>query len=40
MGPEQFQALVLGWFELHGRKNLPWQISPTPYRVWLSEIML
>jgi len=25
---------------LHGRKNLPWQISPTPYRVWLSEIML
>jgi len=23
-----------------GRKNLPWQIDKTPYRVWISEIML
>jgi len=31
---------LLGWFDLHGRKDLPWQQNPTPYRVWVSEIML
>ena len=31
---------VLGWFDEHGRKDLPWQQDPTPYRVWISEIML
>lgn len=35
-----FSARVLEWFDKHGRKNLPWQQSPTPYRVWVSEIML
>ena len=35
-----FQQAVLEWFGLHGRKNLPWQQDPTPYRVWISEIML
>lgn len=35
-----FSQLLLGWFDLHGRKNLPWQQPATPYRVWLSEIML
>ena len=24
----------------HGRKHLPWQQNKTPYRVWISEIML
>ncbi|MBT6057612.1 MAG: A/G-specific adenine glycosylase, partial [Gammaproteobacteria bacterium] len=24
----------------HGRHDLPWQENPTPYRVWISEIML
>ena len=38
--PDVFQALVLDWFDQHGRKNLPWQKTPTPYHVWLSEIML
>ncbi|PHS72777.1 MAG: A/G-specific adenine glycosylase [Cycloclasticus sp.] len=38
--PEQFQAQVLNWFDQHGRKDLPWQQTPTPYHVWLSEIML
>ena len=33
-------TLLLPWFDLHGRKNLPWQQNVTPYRVWLSEIML
>ncbi len=31
---------MLEWFDRHGRKDLPWQQSPTPYRVWVSEIML
>jgi A/G-specific adenine glycosylase len=35
-----FAEQVLGWFERHGRKDLPWQQQPTPYRVWVSEIML
>jgi len=36
----QFQSRLLNWFALHGRKDLPWQVDPTPYRVWVSEIML
>lgn len=28
------------WFDRHGRKDLPWQQAVTPYRVWVSEIML
>src|SRR3984893_8638686 len=35
-----FTAALLQWFEMHGRKNLPWQQNPTPYRVWVSEVML
>lgn len=35
-----FQQAVLGWYDRFGRKDLPWQKSITPYRVWLSEIML
>ena len=31
---------LLGWYARHGRKHLPWQRDPTPYRVWVSEIML
>lgn len=30
---------LLDWFEGHAR-ILPWRESPTPYRVWVSEIML
>jgi A/G-specific adenine glycosylase len=37
---EQFTAQLLAWFDVHGRKNLPWQQNPTPYRVWVSEVML
>lgn len=33
-------AAVLAWFDRSGRKHLPWQQDPTPYRVWVSEIML
>jgi A/G-specific adenine glycosylase len=35
-----FASAVLAWFDAHGRKHLPWQQNPTPYRVWVSEIML
>lgn len=35
-----FSKAVLAWFDEHGRKHLPWQQNITPYRVWLSEIML
>ncbi len=31
---------VLDWFDRHGRHDLPWQKPRTPYRVWLSEVML
>ena len=37
---EQFAAELLRWFDRHGRKHLPWQQNPTPYRVWVSEVML
>jgi A/G-specific adenine glycosylase len=35
-----FQRVVQRWFKQYGRKHLPWQQNPTPYRVWISEIML
>jgi A/G-specific adenine glycosylase len=37
---KQFAQRLLDWFALHGRQMLPWQINPTPYRVWVSEVML
>jgi len=38
--PEQFASRLLAWFDLHGRHDLPWQHPATPYRVWVSEVML
>ncbi|MGH8108731.1 MAG: A/G-specific adenine glycosylase [Arenimonas sp.] len=35
-----FSDLLLEWYDKHGRHDLPWQHPRTPYRVWLSEIML
>ena len=40
MATADFSSAVLAWFDRHGRKDLPWQQGPTPYRVWVSEIML
>ena len=37
---QQFTRPLLQWFKHHGRKDLPWQQSISPYRVWVSEIML
>lgn len=31
---------ILFWHQVFGRKNLPWQINKTIYKVWISEIML
>lgn len=35
-----FSQKLLAWFQEHGRHNLPWQKDKTPYKVWVSEIML
>lgn len=37
---DDFAEALLGWFELYGRHDLPWQVDKSAYRVWLSEIML
>jgi len=38
--PADFSERLLAWHAQCGRKDLPWQLEPTPYRVWVSEIML
>ena len=38
--PNTFAERVLAWYDIHGRKHLPWQQDITPYKVWVSEIML
>ncbi len=40
LAPATFAARVLAWFEVNGRRDLPWQQSRDPYRIWVSEIML
>ncbi|HEY2676866.1 MAG TPA: hypothetical protein VGI65_07825, partial [Steroidobacteraceae bacterium] len=40
LNPQEFAEALLRWFEVHGRHTLPWQVDPTPYRVWVSEVML
>ncbi len=35
-----FAERLLFWWDENGRKDLPWQRDRTPYRVWVSEIML
>ena len=36
---EKINEPLLSWFETH-KRVLPWRENPTPYRVWVSEIML
>lgn len=40
MKQHEFARQLLDWYARAGRKDLPWQFDPTPYRVWVSEIML
>ena len=35
----RFQSLLLDWYG-RNRRTLPWRSEPSPYRVWVSEIML
>lgn len=37
---QSFTQALLAWFDTHGRKDLPWQHPRSPYRVYISEIML
>lgn len=37
---KEFSQPLLAWFDLYGRKNLPWQQPRSAYRVLISEIML
>ncbi|GFE49206.1 A/G-specific adenine glycosylase [Roseobacter cerasinus] len=43
--PEELNAALLAWYDVHARK-LPWRVPPgagvrpDPYRVWMSEVML
>ncbi len=34
-----FAHPLLAWYDAH-RRDLPWRTRPSPYRVWVSEIML
>jgi len=40
MQAQPFAQQVLEWYQRFGRKTLPWQQEKTPYKVWLSEVML
>ena len=40
MSERDFASRLVAWQAQHGRHDLPWQRERTPYRVWLSEIML
>ena len=35
-----FAERVVAWQRSHGRRDLPWQNTRDPYRVWVAEIML
>ena len=37
--PSAMRASLLAWFDAD-RRPMPWRDEPTPYRVWISEIML
>jgi len=40
MTKKQFQKMVWDFYKKNKRDNLPWRKKITPYRVWVSEIML
>lgn len=40
MNADNFSQTLLHWYEHNGRQHLPWKSPASPYRVWLSEIML
>ncbi|MEO6079725.1 MAG: A/G-specific adenine glycosylase [Steroidobacteraceae bacterium] len=38
--PDPIAIALLAWHDISGRHDLPWQQHRTPYRVWVSEVML
>jgi len=36
----KFASALVRWQKQHGRRELPWQGTRDPYRIWLSEVML
>jgi A/G-specific adenine glycosylase len=36
----KFASALIDWQKRHGRRDLPWQGTTDPYRIWLSEVML
>jgi len=38
--PAPIADALLAWHDVAGRHDLPWQADRTPYRVWISEVML
>ena len=38
--PRSFASRLIVWQQEHGRRDLPWQHTRDPYRIWLSEIIL
>lgn len=36
----QFHIKLHDWYEMHGRRDLPWRNTRDPYQIYLSEVML
>ncbi len=37
--PRKLPDLIIPWYQKN-KRQLPWRVNPTPYHVWVSEIML
>ena len=37
---DSFARKLIAWHAVHGRHDLPWQVRPTPYGIWVAEVML
>ena len=37
---KKFSKEIIEWYRLFGRDNLPWRKNVSPYKIWISEIML
>ena len=37
--PATLPQLLLRWYD-NNRRRLPWRENPSPYRTWISEVML
>ena len=36
----EFSLGISNWYKKNGRENLPWREDVSPYRIWISEVML